>query len=132
MPNPINGVQKPQGSVDVDRLRRTQQPLPTKGAPIFSDVLRKEFQHAPEKVRFSAHALDRLRSRNIMLSPHDSMRLGHAMDRVAQKGGRESLVLMDNLAFVVSVSNRTVITAVDGSNLHDNVFTNIDSAIMVK
>jgi flagellar operon protein len=59
-------------------------------------------------------------------------RLHAAVDKAAGKGSRETLVLMDNqLAFVVSVRNRTVITAMDGATVKDSVFTNIDSAIVV-
>ena len=58
--------------------------------------------------------------------------LKSAVDKAAQKGARESLILMNNdLALVVSVTNRTVITAMDGSSIRDNVFTNIDSAVIV-
>ena len=52
------------------------------------------------------------------------------MDKLAAKGGRESLVLVDRMAFVVSVKNRTVITAVDQAGMRDQVFTNIDSAVL--
>ena len=131
MTHPIQGVQKSQGMLDVERLRKTHQPVSKETGPTFADVL-NQVQKSPEEVKFSAHAIDRLRSRNIMLSLDDSMRLQNAVATVAEKGGRESLVLMDNLAFVVSVNNRTVITAVDGANLQNNVFTNIDSAILVK
>ena len=58
--------------------------------------------------------------------------LKSAVDKAAQKGARESLILMNNdLALVVSVTNRTVITAMDGASIRDNVFTNIDSAVIV-
>jgi len=130
MPGSIQEIQKPQSVVDVDRLRRMRQPVSPKSST-FSEVLREKVSETNKEVRFSNHAMDRLRLRNIMLTTEDSKRLEGAVDRVEQKGGRESLVLMDNLAFVVSVTNRTVITAVDGSNLRENVFTNIDSAIMV-
>ena len=131
MPENISEVQKLQGVVDVNRLHRVQQPLRQNRINDFAEVLRKEVQKTGAELRFSAHAQERLRSRSISLTSEDSLRLKGAVDRVAEKGGRESLVLMDNLAFVVSISNRTVITAVDGLNLRDNVFTNIDSAIMV-
>ena len=59
-------------------------------------------------------------------------KLQQAVGKAAQKGARESLVLMQpDLAFVVSVRNRTVITAVDGDSMKENVFTNIDSAVIV-
>jgi flagellar operon protein len=82
-------------------------------------------------VKFSAHAQARLASRQITLSSEDITKLGDAMTRAAQKGARESLVLMDKAALVVSVPNRTVITAVDKAALKENIFTNIDSAMIL-
>lgn len=82
-------------------------------------------------VKFSQHALQRLASRNISLDGGDLAKLSGAVDKAAQKGARDSLILMKDLALVVSVKNRTVITAMDGANLKDNVFTNIDSAVIV-
>ncbi len=83
-------------------------------------------------VKFSQHATQRLQSRNINLDSSQLNQLQNAVDKAAQKGARESLILMNiDLAFVVSVTNRTVITAMDGSSIKDNVFTNIDSAVIV-
>ena len=83
-------------------------------------------------VKFSQHASQRLQTRNINLSNDQMNQLKSAVDKAAQKGARESLILMDNdLALVVSVTNRTVITAMDGASIRDNVFTNIDSAVIV-
>ena len=83
-------------------------------------------------VKFSQHATQRLQTRNINLSNDQMNQLKSAVDKAAQKGARESLILMNNdLALVVSVTNRTVITAMDGSSIRDNVFTNIDSAVIV-
>lgn len=65
------------------------------------------------------------------LGDDELSRLAGGVNRAAAKGARESLVLMDDKAFVVSVRNRTVITAVDGENMKENVFTNIDSAVIV-
>lgn len=82
-------------------------------------------------LKFSQHALQRLQSRNIQLSPADLDKLSGAVDQAAQKGSNDSLILMNNLALVVSVKNRTVITAMDGASMKSNVFTNIDSAVIV-
>jgi flagellar operon protein len=83
-------------------------------------------------VKFSQHASQRLQTRNISLSNEQMNQLKSAVDKAAQKGARESLILMNNdLALVVSVTNRTVITAMDGSSIRDNVFTNIDSAVII-
>lgn len=93
----------------------------------FAQILNKEVNG----VRFSQHALQRMQSRNIQLGQADLNKLNDAVDKAAQKGAQESLVLMNNLALVVSVKNRTVITAMDGNSIKDNVFTNIDSAVIV-
>ena len=82
--------------------------------------------------------MTRLQMRNITLSPDDMDRLREAVDRAEGKGAREALILMSrepggqDLALVVSVKNRTVITAMEGESLKDNVFTNIDSAVVVR
>ena len=86
---------------------------------------------APQGVRFSQHAQDRLRARNITLSANDLANLEGAVDSVAQKGGKESLVMMGDAALVVSVKNRTVVTAMDRTQMKGNVFTNIDSAVII-
>ena len=93
----------------------------------FGQILQQELTG----VKFSQHAIQRLASRNIQLDGGDLAKISGAVDKAAQKGARDSLILMDNLALVVSVKNRTVITAMDGSSLKDNVFTNIDSAVIV-
>lgn len=83
------------------------------------------------RLKVSGHAATRLKSRNIDFGPEEYDRVASGIDRAAAKGAKESLVLMDDVALVVSVKNRTVITAVDKSNLKENVFTNIDSAVIV-
>lgn len=86
-----------------------------------------------DNVKFSQHALQRLQTRNIKLGQSDLVKLNDAVDKAAQKGAKESLVFMSNqdLALVVSVKNKTVITAMDRASSQDNVFTNIDSAVIV-
>ena len=84
-----------------------------------------------EGVRFSQHAQERLRARNITLSSQDLESLEGAVNTVAKKGGKESLVMMGDAALVVSIRNRTVVTAMDRSQMQGNVFTNIDSAVVI-
>lgn len=100
-----------------------------KNATPFNQILSKEMTG----VTFSQHALERLQSRNIKLGQAELAKLNDAVEKAAQKGAKESLVFMSNtnLALVVSVKNKTVITAMDSANNQDNVFTNIDSAIIV-
>lgn len=103
-------------------------PNKTNPGPSFNQLLEQEIAG----VKFSQHALQRLQSRKIQLDGSQLSKLSQAVDKAAQKGARESLILMnDNLAFVVSVKNKTVITAIDGASIKDNVFTNIDSAVII-
>jgi len=98
------------------------------GTSDFESVLRGKL--SANELKFSGHALKRLESRGINLTGEQMDRLVEAVNRVEAKGGRESLVLLDDVAMVVSVKNRTVITAVDREGLKENVFTNIDSAVI--
>jgi flagellar operon protein len=86
---------------------------------------------ASNRVVISKHAQARLHSRGIELSDAHLQKLSDAIDKADQKGARETLVLSDEAAYVVSVKNRTVITAFDPSNLRDGVVTKIDSAVIL-
>jgi flagellar operon protein len=103
----------------------------TRGGPSFSEVLQARLLETREGVRFSAHAQERIRLRAIELTPADLARLDEGVKRAAAKGARESLLLSEKAAFVVSVRNNTVITVVDSAHLRENVFTNIDSAVIL-
>ena len=85
-----------------------------------------------QPIRFSAHAQQRLDQAAVQLGPGAISRLEAAVDKAGSKGGKESLILLDDLAFVVSVANRTVITAVGADRMNDSVFTNIDSVVIAK
>lgn len=91
----------------------------------FADVLAKT-----DGVRFSGHALARLERRGISVDPATLQRLDDGVKRAAGKGARDAVVLVDQTAFVVSVTNKTVITAVGQQHMKDHVFTNIDSAVI--
>ncbi len=109
----------------------TQKPkIPVKGAP-FHDILKRVLNET-EKIRFSAHARSRLTSRNIQMDEQRLNKLVNAVEQAQAKGVHDSLILMDNLAFIVNIDNRTVVTAMDSESLTENIFTNIDSAIVVK
>jgi len=82
------------------------------------------------QLQFSNHAQNRLTHRKINLSNESVNRLSQAVDQAAQRGGRESLVLMDDLAFLVNVPERKVITAMNTQNNRENVFTQIDSVVL--
>ena len=84
-----------------------------------------------EPLKFSAHASARMQSRNLVMGPEQMRKLNEAVDRAAAKGLDDTLVLTKDAAFIVSVKNRTVVTAMGRENLEGNVFTNIDGAVIV-
>lgn len=100
---------------------------PPAGSASFDRLLQKTIDQ--KGLKFSKHAVDRMNSRGIAFSPGQLQRLEQAVAQVSAKGGKESLVMLDDTALVVSAKNDTVVTVVDKQNLKQNVFTNIDSAI---
>lgn len=103
-----------------------QKPTQTNGN--FAGILQSEIQKSTD-VKFSKHAELRLQTRNISLTQLQKDKISQAVNKAAEKGVKDSLVMVDNLAFVVNVKSRTVITAVSSSELKDNIFTNIDGAV---
>jgi flagellar operon protein len=101
----------------------------TTGARSFASVLEQQ-SGAAQPPQFSRHALDRLAQRGIALDAPTVGRLTAGIGRAASKGSRDSVVFVDRTAFVVSVRNNTVITAVDSGHMREQVFTNIDSAVI--
>ena len=98
----------------------------------FQQILeQKSVQETGGALRFSKHALGRLNDRNIELSKGQLERLNDGARKAGQKGIRESLVIVDQLAFIVNVPNRTVVTAMDSTETTENIFTNINGAVII-
>lgn len=109
----------------------------------FKSTLREALNSAPtsnqvaaqadskEALRFSAHAVDRMKSRGISFAPDMMKNIESAVSRAAQKGSRDTLVLAGDNALIVSVKNNTVVTVMDRAAMRENVFTNIDSTVVV-
>ncbi len=91
----------------------------------------KEQQQAGTELKFSKHADARLAQRNITLSDEQMKRLEDGTRKAGEKGIKESLVLMDSLAFIVNTRNNTVITAMEQSSNDENIYTNIDGAVII-
>jgi flagellar operon protein len=96
------------------------------GGASFADALNAQLG----PLKLSSHAQQRIQRREIAYDEPVAARLEAAVNQAAAKGSRDSLVLVDSTAFVVSVRNRTVITAVPVSAKNDQVFTNVDSAVI--
>ncbi len=86
---------------------------------------------ASDGIKFSNHAVERMQSRGISFNKDDMGRLNDAVGRAAAKGSKDTLVLMKDAALIVSVKNKTVVTVMDQAALKENVFTNIDSTIVM-
>jgi len=84
------------------------------------------------ELKFSQHAQQRLKQRGIELQPEQLDRISNALDQAAAKGAKDSLVLYRDIAMIVNVPNRTVVTAMDGASMQEHVFTQIDSAVVVR
>lgn len=99
----------------------------------FKEVLwKKSISDAEEpELKFSKHAALRLADRNIELTNEQFARLEDGTRKAGKKGIRDSLVIVDQLAFIVNVPNRTVVTAMDSTETSDNVFTNINGAVIM-
>ncbi len=97
----------------------------------FEEILkRKQDVSGAYELKFSKHAAMRLEDRNINLSQNQSERLEAGVQKASEKGIQESLVMVDSLAFIVNVPNKTVVTAMDQGESDKNVFTNIDGAVI--
>ncbi len=101
------------------------------GGITFAETLRNEIERC-SKVEFSSHAMKRIELRSIDISTNDKLaRLNKGVEIAAGKGSEESLILVDSTAFVVSVKNNRVITTMSREDLMGNIFTNIDSAVII-
>ncbi|WP_427051801.1 TIGR02530 family flagellar biosynthesis protein [Paenibacillus sp. TC-CSREp1] len=108
-------------------MLRKPQTGETASAPAkpFAEVLESNL------LKLSNHAAKRLEQRGIELKSEQMKQIGSALDKAAAKGAKESLILMQDMAFIVNVKNRTVVTAMDSESMKDNVFTQIDSAVII-
>lgn len=107
----------------------------------FEEVLRKTQQSKQTQnqtqtagirpLKFSKHASMRLEDRNISLSREQNERLESGVRKAGEKGIQDSLVIVDSLAFIVNIPNKTVVTALDKSEADENIFTNIDGAVII-
>ena len=106
------------------------KPLGTLKGQSFEEIFKQKLQSASE-LKFSKHAAQRLDDRNIELTEEQSLRLEEGVMKASEKGITDSLVLVDTLAFIVNVPNQTVVTAMDQTESDENIFTNIDGAVIV-
>lgn len=93
----------------------------------FKNILEKQAQNS--NLSFSKHASMRLNDRNLSLSNAQIERVENGIKKAEQKGIKDSLVLVDNIALLVNIKNKTVVTAIDNNS--EKIYTNIDGAVIV-
>ncbi len=116
------------GSDFKNALRDT---INSSGGPTVTGSAVEQSAKNVDNLRFSAHAVDRMKSRGISFAPDMMKNIENAVARAASKGSRDTLVLAGDNALIVSVKNNTVVTVMDRAAMRENVFTNIDSTVVV-
>lgn len=131
----VNNIGPATGAIDGARPGLTRE----KGdASLFKEALAKaqpgilpNAASAASSLKFSNHAVDRMQARGIRFSPEDMAKIGSAVQKAQAKGAKQCLLLADQAALIVSLKDNTVVTVMDKANLKENVFTNIDSTVMI-
>jgi len=117
---PVNGMPAVKPASELQRSQNLQK------AGSFAEILRDRLD---ADIKISKHAQLRMETRNVSLDEDQRRKLSDAVNRAGAKGIRDTLVVMDQMAFIVNVRNRTVITALNSAEMKENVFTNIDGAV---
>jgi flagellar operon protein len=123
----LNGI-----SVPFIPITQNENFSPAKARNVAGDNFGNIFQEELSKVKFSNHAMKRLETRQIQLNDNDVNKIQAAVQKAELKGSKDSLVMMNNTAYIVNIPNRTVVTALPVGESNDNVFTNIDSVVFAE
>lgn len=139
--NNINSIER---MAEVISKRKKQDVNATYDGPSFTEILSRQKsideivsdrtdvkKAVTEQIRFTKHADARLAQRDIRLTDEQMTRLEEGTKKASDKGIRESLVLVDDLAFIVNTDKKMVITAIDQNSSEDNIYTNIDGAVII-
>ena len=139
--NNINSIER---MAEVISKRKKQDVNASYDAPSFTEILSRQKsideivsdrtdvkKAVTEQIRFTKHADARLAQRDIRLTDEQMTRLEEGTKKASDKGIKESLVLVDDLAFIVNTDKKMVITAIDQNSSEDNIYTNIDGAVII-
>jgi flagellar operon protein len=126
----INGVSYPVGNFPINNegTGKIQKTSDNKLSKSFDEILSEKVNKS-EGFKISNHAAERME--NVKFDPKDMDKINEAINKARDKGSKNSLIVYKDVAMVTSIENRTVITAVEGSRAKDNIFTNIDSVILL-
>ncbi len=144
MASTINTKSSGVSQVDLDYLKEAKGKDTLASGVSFDQALTQQVENAAKKadaatpkvtekplLKFSNHAVERMNSRGIVITPEQITKIEQGMQKAQAKGGKEALVLTDNSALIVSLKSNTVVTVMDRASLKENVFTNIDTTVFV-
>lgn len=115
---------------DFPAYNKAEKNQSSKSSGSFEDILDKKINDN-ESFVISSHAAERLRQRNISFDETDMKSINEGINKAEEKGAKESLILYKDTALITSIKNRTIITAVDKESSKGNVFTNVDSVVIL-
>ena len=110
-------------------LKRDSQVQSFNNNQKFEDILKNE--KIKKNIKFSKHAVERMQIRDINLSNNEISKIEDAINKASTKGVKEALILMDDKAFIANIKSKTIVTTVNREQLKNNIFTNIDGAIII-
>ncbi len=133
--NQINDQIKTANKTGLSSSGKAGENIAPVGEYSFASILNKiqensDNNNSLDELKFSKHAANRLQDRNISLTDEQMARLNLGKQEAGEKGIKDSLILVDQLAFIVNIPNNTVVTAMDQTENKNNVFTNIDGAVI--
>lgn len=129
----IPNVSKLPSHKKVDKTNRLPGGQQTAEQAEFKNLLKDEIGQAQQEhgINLSMHAAKRLKERNLEMDSPEFFKIKDAIQKLKAKGGQDSLVITDKAAYIVDVPNNKIVTAIDKDNMADNVFTKIDSTVVV-
>ncbi len=129
----IPNINKVPGQKKVDLRDRLGGESSVKNQDEFKNLLKEQISDVEQEhgISLSVHAAKRLQERNLDIDTDEYFKLRGAMDKLRSKGGRDSLVITDKAAYIVDVPSNKVVTAIDKGSIQENVFTKIDSTVVV-
>lgn len=127
----VGNFQRPTNLIEIaTRNKNNERTTDKTGKSSFKEMFSKELA-SERNISISKHAHERMFSRGIELNPERLNQIADAMDKAQNKNSRETLILADDAAYVVSIKNRTIVTVFDKNNLREGVVTSIDSAVIL-
>lgn len=132
MKNNINNILIPQTKIPQPKKLKGEVGKQGQDINEFSNLLNEKIKETePQGIKISLHAARRLGERDMLMDKEELNKIKDGLEKLKTKGGRDSLIVTPNGAYIVDVKNSTIVTAMDKGSIQDNVFTKIDSTLIV-